>query len=63
MKVHLVFNRKHIVNILSVIALLNILKDLPGNSVNTSFLDWKPTAELFSGWRLSDWTKHLSVKP
>lgn len=53
----MVLNRKHnIENILSVIALLNGLKDLPGNSANTSFVDQKPNAELFTGWRLSDWT-------
>lgn len=53
----MVFNRKqYIENILSVIALLNALKRLPGNSANTSFMDQKPTAELFTGGRLSDWT-------
>lgn len=45
-----------------MIALLKGLKDLPGTSANTSFMDQKPTAELFTGWRLSDWTLHLSVK-
>lgn len=58
----MMLNRNNIEKNILFVIVLNGLEDRPDNSANTSFTDQKPTAELFTGYRLSDWTQHLSVK-